>query len=241
MEAFSHTVEATPRAIDFEVIGALRAGRHRNDYLYGSVSGTYGNGTADYVSSTESRLVLVREVEGEIVEDIDTSTASDNEGDVDLTTSATQASLGYVYAHRNRRLTILAAVNPTAAFERIERVSPEAVPNAVPVSESVTDLTALALHLPLYMRFDVTRSLKAFGGGIYTYGYDRIESTNRPAAAAEGGNESERARTTDLVRSSGRLFAGALLTFRSGLTAQASFHGDLAALEGWTVSLGYRF
>jgi hypothetical protein len=242
LDAFSHAVEATPRAVDFEVIGALRAGRDRDDYLYGAVSGTFGSGTADYASSTVHRLFLVREIEGEVVQDESSSSEFADDGTVDLATRATQASLGYVYARRARRMLILAAINPTAAFERVESVSVSAS-FGVPGSKRVSDRTALALDLPLYVRFDVTKRLEAFGGGVYTYSYERIESTERPVSTPTGDmtQTTESNRTADLVMSGGRLFAGALFTFRSGLVAQASFHGDLAAIGGWTASLGYRF
>jgi hypothetical protein len=242
LEAFAHTVEATPRAVDFEVIGTLRAGRDRDDYLYGAVSGTVGSGTADYASSTANRLFLIREIGGEVVQEESSDSEFTDDGSVDLDTRATQASLGYVYARRARRMLILAAINPTAAFERVESVSTLAS-FGVPGSKRVSDRTALALNLPLYVRFDVTKGLEAFGGGVYTYSYDRTEYTDRPLSTPSGAmiQTTEFSRTTDFVASRGRLFAGALFTFRSGLVAQASFHGDLAALSGWTASLGYRF
>lgn len=244
LDSFRGTIEGSPRAVDFEVIGALRAGRKRGDYLYGSVSGTFGGGTADYDTGSIIRRFLLREVEGEVVEDVSVDEASEDAGDIALDTRATQVSLGYVYARHGRGMTVLAAVNPTADFGRVESVSARPS-NGFPVAKHVLDQASLALNLPLYLRFDVTKRLEAFGGGVYIYRYDRHERTEQPVPSPASGTdetlEVESSRTTDLFASTGRLFAGAVMTFRSGLTAQASFQGDLAQFSGWTVSIGYRF
>ena len=166
-------------------------------------------------------------------------------GDVDLATRAARVSLGYVFARHRRGLSVLAAVNPRLDVLRFESALADLSGSAHP-SLQETDQLTVALDLPLYLRFDVTKRLDVFGGGVYTYAYVRLETTDRPlypdALLEEGQTlETTRSRTLDEIASSGRLFAGAVLTFRSGLTAQAAFRGDLAAIDGWTVSLGYRF
>ncbi len=221
-------LEGSPAAVDVEVLGTVRMGRRRADYLFGSVDATFGGG------SIESRLDLQQDM-------LDLT----SETEADLSGQATRVSLGYVYAHEHRGLTVLAALNPSGSFARTESLR-EGLSTPTPsVAREETDVTTLALTLPLYVRFSVTKRLDAFGGGAYTYGYEHTESTLRsiptttlPEAPVV---EQETERTSDALSSSSTLYAGAVMTFRSGLTAQAAFRGDLAALNRWTVSLGYRF
>lgn len=236
--------DATPTAVDVELIGALRAGRKRDDYLFGAVTGTFGSGTADAVLSLEQERIRRTDSNGTVSGDTTTMSLQGRD-DVDLSTRATQVSLGYVYAMKRRGLTVLAAINPTGGFTHTERVNVDGFGSTLSLSRQEDDVTTLALTLPLYVRFDVTRRLGAFGGGAYTYTYARTESDFRPISVAPSGDthvvEQASERTSDVVSSSSALYAGAVMTFRSGLTAQAAFRGNLAEINGWTVSLGYRF
>ncbi len=232
-QASETLAEGDPAAVDFEVVGALRMGRKRADYLYGSVAGTFGGST----------------VQGRATVEADGALASGSE-DAEVGTQATQASLGYVYARTHRGLTVLAAINPVGGVAHTEavRVVNAGSSDGAALSFQETDAATLALVLPLYVRFDVTRRLDAFGGGAYAYTYARTETTERPLLSlsppgdAPGTSlEQTVERSSEAFTSSGALYAGAVFTFRSGLAAQASFRGNLAELTGWTVSLGYRF
>jgi hypothetical protein len=242
-ESTVQAIEGSPEAVDVEVIGALRAGQRRDDYLFGAVRGTFGGGTADYRSAFDSERLLVVSVDGEVVEQNETSDSRDDAGAVDLETRDVRVSLGYVYAQRGRSLTVLAALNPMAAFGRVDRAAAEGP--FFSVLEERDERTEIALQLPLYVRFDVTKRLETFGGGVFTYAYERLEMTQRPRFSGDLTGQTEieltREQIVDTFSSDGRLYAGALFTVRSGLTAQAAVRGDLAAIDGWTVSLGYRF
>lgn len=238
--AFS--ADASPEAVDFEVLGALRMGERRDDYLFGAVTGTFGGGTAGYRGMSSSQRTLVQTLDGEVVNEESFSSTFDDAGEVDLDTRATRVSLGYVYARRHRGVTVLAALNPTAASERVDQA------DTGPAFASKREIEQLhvALNLPLYVRFDVTRRLEVFGGGVYSYAYRRTEVDERPLYPVDllDGDptiETVRDQTSETLASDSRFYAGALLTFRSGFAAQASFNGDLAAIDRWTVSLGYRF
>ncbi len=241
-EVSRSAADATPAAVDFEVVGALQAGRKRDDYLYASVAGTFGTGTADALATVERSELIRTTQNGMTTETRETSTGG-GEDEVDLVTRATQASLGYVYAQRRRGLTILAAINPSGGFAHTESVAVGPFSDAP--SRRETDVTTLALTLPLYVRFDVTRRLDAFGGGAYTYAYARTQTESRPVLLGdppEGETRTETSeRTVSTFISTGTLYAGAVFSFRSGLRAQASFRGNLAELTRWTVSLGYQF
>lgn len=244
-------INGSPAAVAFEVIGALRAGASRDDYLFGSVSGTFGSGSADYGLDFATVSSSRYEVNGAVISETMQSNAFADRDEADLSTSATRASLGYVYARKPDRrgwntgqgMTILAAINPSGGFERTEAVVTE---GGTFVARRETDLTTLALELPLFVRFGVTERLDAFGGGTYTYTYAHAETVTQPlfsdTAPQDGPTvEITREQTTDTFASGSRLYAGAVFTFRSGLTAQASLRGNLAEVARWTVSLGYRF
>lgn len=239
----TQAIDGAPEAVDVEVIGALRAGQRRDDYLFAAVRGTFGGGTADYGSLLESERLFVRTVDGEVVEQDESSDLVDDFGAIDLNARDVRVSVGYVYAQRGRRLTVLAGLNPVARFGRVERAAAEGP--LFTVLEETDERTELALQLPLYARFDVTERLEAFGGGVVTYTYERMEMTQQPRFSGDVSGQFElvqtRAQTTDTVSSDGRFYAGALFTFDSGLTAQAAMRGDLANIDRWTVSLGYRF
>ncbi len=240
-ESASRTAaEGTPAAVDFEVVGALRTGRRRDDYLFGSAAGTFGGGTADVAASLETELFTQTVGGGNDVEMLD-QTAEAGQAEVDLATRATQVSLGYVYAQHYRGMTILAALNPQGGFEHTESAAAFG-PGSGPARRE-TDATTLALLLPLFVRFDVTRRLDAFGGGAYTYAYTRLETTSRTVGGLPStpAGEETTEHTVELFTSTGTLYAGAVFSFSSGLQAQASFRGNLAELTGWTVSLGYQF
>lgn len=250
-------LDGTPSAVDFDVVAALHVGDGRGDYLYGSVTGTYGDGAADYAFVFSEERSRVREINGEVLEESFEATAAEDAGEVALGTQTTRASLGYVYARtpgRKRRgwtgrsgsehgMTILAAVNPQGGFARTESA---VVENNLLVTRRETEQTTLAVEFPLYVRFNVTERLEAFGGGTYTYAYTRTETAEEPLLPADAVPEGTTIRlienrTTGLVTTDARLYAGAVFTFRSGFTAQASLRGNLAEVSGWTVSMGYHF
>ncbi len=244
MRSTERAIDGTPSAIDFEVVAALRAGVSRDDYLFGSVSGTFGQGTADYGLTFSEERFFVREINGEVIFEDTQSNAIDDAGEVELSTQATRASLGYVYARtpgRKRRgwtgrdvtgMTILAGINPRGGFERTEAAVAESEDGLL-TSRRESEETTLALELPLYVRFGVTERLDAFGGGTYAYGYTHLETVTQPLLREDSIPEGQRVeitreRTTDTFASESRLYAGAIFTFRSGFTAQASFRGNLA-------------
>ena len=233
--------DAEGTAVDAELLATLRVGERRDDYLFAALSGAFGSGTEDYAVAFADRAASVIRDDGLVVSESSQDQASDDAGTLDLTGRAVRASLGYVYARRTRDMTILAGLNPSATFgHREEAVVP--VSAAGPgVSRQETDETQLALALPLYVRFGVTKRLDAFGGGVYAYTYTHVESTTRPVLPDDPAYVLMRDSTSDRFVSSGRLYGGAVFTFRSGFTAQASVRGDLANVAGWIVSMGYRF
>ncbi|MEM1042595.1 MAG: hypothetical protein AAGI91_08200 [Bacteroidota bacterium] len=239
------SVEGSPSAVDFELVGALRTGRDQEDYLFGTVAGTFGSGSveADFRSATS--FFTRRDEDGVITETMNGTEVGGGE-ETDLATRATEVSLGYVFARKRRGVTVLAAVNPVGTFAHTEAVAISGFsPSPLP-SRQETDATTLALHLPLFVRFNVSKRLEAFGGGTYAYAYNRTETESSPIPLGDEPDlsnifEETLERTTEQFSSDGRLYAGAVMTFRSGLTAQAVFRGDLAEIDRWTVSLGYRF
>ena len=235
--------EGTPRAVDVELVGALRTGRKRDDYLFGSVAGTFGSGTADAASSFESER-FSRTLNGGVETETLDQTSEARDAEADLETRATHVSVGYVYAQRHRGLTILAAINPLGGFRHTESLALDGSARAG-LTRRDRDETVLALTLPLYVRFDVTKRLDAFGGGAYTYAYSRLDTESRlvplDTVPADGTEERTTEQTTEIFSSSGLLYAGAVFSFRSGLRAQASLNGTLSEITRWTVSLGYHF
>jgi hypothetical protein len=251
-QRIDQAIDGTPSALDIDVVASLRAGADRPDYLFVAASGTVGSGDAEYRYTFLDEEEFVREVGGVVVQEQRSSESFDDAGKVALSAEAAEVSLGYVYVRRPERrrrrgpsgMTILAAVNPRGEFARTETATADFGGN-LRTSSQETAVTSLALELPLYVRFGVTERLDAFGGGSFTYAYERRDiETQLLLPDDPDDNRTDRItreRVTDQFSSQSRLYAGAVFSFRSGLTAQATFRGNLAELTRWAVSLGYRF
>ncbi|MEP0548267.1 MAG: hypothetical protein ABJF88_15125 [Rhodothermales bacterium] len=238
--------DASPSGVDFEILGTIRSGLSRGDYLFGLVTGTFASGSADLRTEDFSEQTIQTQSGGETSVDVITF-EDDAAFDRDLGTWAGRLSLGYVYAHKRRGLTVLAGVNPHVTFLSADFLDASLFTPFVGTFTEVDDRT-ISLDLPLHVEAPVSRRLALFGGGLYRYTFASFDVAQRPIRGEDEPpipfpvviEESQR-RETDTVFTNARLYAGALLTLRSGLTAQAAFRGDLAAYSGWTVSIGYRF
>jgi hypothetical protein len=235
------TLDAAPSGVDVNVLGTIRSGLSHHDYFFGSATATVATGTATFALRTSEEISMLTNGEGTT-----TSSASEGTGEADLGTDDVKVSLGYVHVQKRRGLTVLAAVNPSAEFQRTDFVGVRTT-GVLSATRSETEQVSLALDLPLHFEAAVSRRLAVFGGGVYRYAYTQSDDQTRPAPIdleeeGPGNEEAEsRTRSSDTFSSDTRLYGGALLRLRSGLTAQAAFRGDLAQFSGWTVSLGYRF
>lgn len=238
-------IEASPQGVGFDALGTLRVGDHRDDYLFASAAGVFESGTGTYSQDFFLRRVERITQNGVTTEDRFLDEFDDG-GDSDLSTRVLDFTLGYVYAHKGRRARVLAGLLPTASLNRVEAIDTGSV-EFEPQADLLTfDRTALGVELPLHVHVPLKRSLALFGGGVYAYDYLRTEQTVEPLSPPSDLPEDfEQERmlsvTNTTFQSRNRLYGGATLALRSGLTAQAAFRGDLANFERWTVSLGYRF
>jgi hypothetical protein len=239
------SLDGSPSGVAVEALGTLRTSRHRDDYLFGAVSGLFSGGDADAALRTERIQTFRTENNGEVSEQEDVFT-DEASGTADLDAFVTEVTLGYVYARRKRGLIVLAGAVPSARFERRDATDAR-LGGGVSVLHTEVEALRLALDLPLHVQVPVSRTLALFGGGVYRYSYQDATSSTRPVDPTSTLPDDlpfeERVSETDAqtVTSSSRLYGGAIFRLRSGLTAQAAFRGDLAQFSGWTVSLGYRF
>ncbi len=230
--------------MDFELLGTIQGGLSRGDYLFGLVTGTFASGAADIRTESSGEQTIQTQSGGETSVDVSTFEDASDFGR-DLDTWGGRLSLGYVYSYKRRGLTVLAGVNPNVQFLNADYLDSSIFAPFAGTLTEYDDLT-INLDLPLHVEAPVSRRFALFGGGQYRYTFASSDVERRPFSDEEVTTVPEtieelRRRSTDSVFSSARLYAGALLSLRSGLTAQAAFRGDLAAYSGWTVSIGYRF
>ena len=232
--------DASPQGFGLDLVGTLQAGASRDDYLFTAASGAMLSGTGTYLLDYFERQFSRVDDNGSVTEDVvvDEREAA---GEDDVTMRVLRLSLGYIYARKGRGAQVLAGVVPTAGFARVESLDA----SQIDVRRIYTDVTVLGLQLPLHVHLPVKRSLALFGGGVYSYEHFEVEQAAESIPLDDAGDliviDQQRVDNTTTFVSGGRLYGGAILSLRSGLTAQAAFRGDLANFEQWTVSLGYRF